>query len=114
MRLRARRATAGVTDAVAAEVAEILTQFTPGGEQARVFKVAQRQRPDGALAVAVVRIGVVEVEFVLPAQGAADLREGLQFIRAVRVARFAAGGVKRLRGEAYRPLRRQDVMDFGE
>ena len=73
MRLRARRATAGVTDAVAAEVAEILTQFTPGGEQACVFKVAQRQRPDGALAVAVVRIGVVEVEFVLPAQGAADL-----------------------------------------
>ena len=50
VRLRAGGAGGGVGDAVAAKMAEVPAQFAPGGEQARVFKVAEGDGPDGCKA----------------------------------------------------------------
>src|SRR4051795_7579603 len=49
-----------VDDAVRAETAEILAQFTPGRENPHRFVIADRYRPDRALAFAAVFVAVVQ------------------------------------------------------
>ena len=56
---------------------KILTQFAPGGEQARILKIADGKRPDRALTAMSAGVGVTEMEFVLLAQGVTELRENL-------------------------------------
>src|SRR5215211_3358600 len=49
-----------VDDAVGAETAEILAQFAPRREYPYCLVIADRDRPDGALAVAAVLVAVVQ------------------------------------------------------
>src|SRR5215212_10871188 len=49
-----------VDDAVGAETAEILAQFAPRREYPHRLVIADRDRPDGALAVAAVLVAVVQ------------------------------------------------------
>ena len=100
--------------AVATKMTKILTQFAPGGEQARILKIADGKRPDRALTAMSAGVGVTEMEFMLLAQGVTDLREDLKFARAIVAVFLAAQRIKRLRRKACRPFRRQGVVDFVE
>ena len=93
---------------------KILTQFAPGGEQARILKIADGKRPDRALTAMSAGVGVTEMEFVLLAQGVTDLRENLKFARAIAAVFLAAQRIKRLRRKACRPFRRQGIMNFAK
>src|SRR5215207_4296095 len=50
----------GIDDAVGAETAEILAQFAPRGEDPHRLVIADRDRPDRALAVAAVLVAIVQ------------------------------------------------------
>ena len=114
VRLRAGGAGDGVGNAVAAEMAEVPAQCAPGGEQARVFKVAEGDGPHRARARLPGGVGVVEVEGAMLAQRAADVCQRLLLCRAAGRRLFAAERIEGLCGEARRPFFRQHVVDFAE
>ena len=97
-------------DAVAAEVAEAVAQFAPCGEQADLFKVADGERPDGAVAGFFLQVGVGDGEAALSAQGFADGGKGGGFVGAVG---GGADGVGEFGGEVVE-AGRQDGADFGK
>ena len=60
-------------------MAEILAQFTPGGEHLGRLEEADRHGPDGALAGLAALVGVGEAQFSFPGQGGAQGGQGGPF-----------------------------------
>ena len=61
----------GRDDTVEAERAEILTQFAPGGKQSCGVEIADRYRPDDALADPVPLVAIGETDLAAAADGGA-------------------------------------------
>src|SRR3954471_24573059 len=54
----------GIDDAIGAETAEILAQLAPRREYPHGLVIADRDRPDGALAAAAVLVAIVQRDFL--------------------------------------------------
>src|SRR5262249_59394590 len=65
--------------AVGAEAAEIAAQLAPGREQAHRLEIADRDRPDRALAIAALLVAIAQGDFL----AFVDLRAGAHHVHAV-------------------------------